>query len=61
MDSVTRPLSQVLNICYVADTLIYIHESDGMIVNRVQGPRKITNWAEKGQLHLYGNGMQLVD
>jgi len=38
MGSVTQPLSQVLNICYVADTLIYIHEDDEMIMDTVEGP-----------------------
>lgn len=61
MGSVTQPLYQVLNICYVADMLIYIREDDGMILSRIQGLRKIANWAEKGQLHLYGNVMQFVD
>jgi hypothetical protein len=59
MGSVTQPLSQVLNICYVAETLIYIHKDDEMIMDAVEGPHKIANWADKVQLHLYA--MQFVD
>lgn len=41
------------------ETLIYIHKDDEMMMDAVEGPHKIANWADKVQLHLYA--MQFVD